>query len=234
MDRLCGLVFDSLKPALRSPRRFIKRAIKSVYGRMTYCTKSRAELHSYWKQPWDGSNLPQGYLNGEAKSKFLGEIIKRYAAPDAKILEIGCNVGRNLNYLFSSGFYRIYGIEISENAVDLLKRSFPEMAENVEIYNMAVEEKIKDFQDNEFDTVFTMAVLEHIHPESKWIFPEMVRIAKDYLVIIENERRRSWRHFPRNYRKIFEPLGTTQVEQINCCDVHKLSKSYVARVFKKA
>lgn len=127
--------------------------------------------------------------------------MKRYSNSNPNILEIGCNVGQNLNYLFSAGFDKLTGIEISEDAVVLMKKSYPRMAKNAKIINKPVEDAIGTFKENEFDIVFTMAVLEHIHPDSDFIFPEMARITNRYLITIEDERWVSWRHFPRNYKK---------------------------------
>lgn len=56
-----------------------------------------------------------------------------------------------------------------------------------------------------------MAVLEHIHFDSDWIFAELVRIAP-LIITIEDEVDISTRHFPRNYQKVFEPLGMRQVD----------------------
>ena len=145
------------------------------------------EIHEYWKNPWDGFNLPHTYLDAKEQSRFLAEIIKRYTDDSAKMLEIGCNVGRNLNYLFDDGYKKLSGIEISEEAVRVLKKSFPEMARSIEIHNSPVERIITKFEDNKFDIVFTMAVLEHIHSDSEWIFPEIVRITKNFLITIEDE-----------------------------------------------
>jgi SAM-dependent methyltransferase len=175
-------------------------------------------------------------LEGAARSQFLVETIKKYAKPNAKILEIGCNVGRNLNCLFLAGFRGLSGIEINESAVQLLKQSFPEMADHTSIYNAPVEECIGHFGNDEFDIVFTMAVLEHIHRDSRWVFPEIMRIAKGYLVTIEDERGKSWRHFPRNYRRVFETLGMRQIEETRCSEIDGLNdstSSFYARVFAK-
>ena len=230
--RLANLVPDFLKPVLRPIYHIFVSS--RFYRKIAHRPKGRSELHQYWRQPWDGSNLPQDYLEGKARSQFLVEIIKRYANPDAKILEIGCNVGRNLNYLFLAGFRNLEGIEISEKAVQLFKESYPEMASRIKIYNVPVEEIIKEFRDREFDIIFTMAVLQHIHTDSEWIFPEMVRITKDFLITIEDERSVSWRHFPRNYKKVFEPFGMEQIEEINCSEVDRLGSKFFARIKTKS
>jgi SAM-dependent methyltransferase len=107
------------------------------------------------------------------------------------------------------------GIEINKDAVELLKKSYPEMARKIIIHNQAIEDVIKGFKDDAFDVVFTMAILQHIHPKSEWIFSEIVRITKSFLIIREAEGYISWRHFPRNYKKIFERLGMKQIEAYN-------------------
>lgn len=231
--RLSNLVPNFLKPILRPIDNILVSS--RIYRKIVHHhrPKNRKELHQYWKRPWDEGNLPQGYLDGKARSQFLLELMKKYAKPNAKILEIGCNVGRNLNYLFQYGFKNLEGIEISEGAVQLLKQSYPEMANHTKIYNVPIEEVIRDFKDGQFDVVFTMAVLEHIHTDSEWIFPEMVRITRDFLITIEDERGITRRHFPRNYKKIFKPLGMKQIEKIHCSKVDGLGSNFFARILEK-
>jgi len=220
--KLASLVPDFLKPILRP-----------IYRKMTHRPKSRSTIHSYWRQPWDGSNLPQGYLEGKEKSEFLLRLLEKHADRQSKILEVGCNVGRNLNELFLAGFRNLEGIEISETAVELLRHSYPEMGRSTRIHNIAVEDVVKEFEDGQFDVVFTMAVLEHIHKDSEWVFAEMARITKSLLVTIEDERGLSWRHFPRNYRKVFERLGMKQTAEFQCDGIEGLGVGFCARIFEK-
>ena len=195
--------------------------------------KTKEELYEYWKKPWNGGNLPKNYFEGIEKSKFLLKFIKKYGTKESKIFEIGCNVGRNLNFLYNSNFKNLETVEISEDAVKLLKETFPEMANEIKIYNISIEDVINDFSNENFDIVFTMAVLEHIHDDSSWIFEEIVRITKKYLITIEDEKCLSWRHFPRNYKKIFEELGLKQIKEKNCIGIPNLGRTFYARVFKK-
>ena len=221
---------------------FIKIALKPlyhliassrIYKIIAYRPKSRDELHWFWRNPWDGSNRPHEYLEGKERSEFLVEIIKRYSQQDAKILEIGCGVGRNLHYLFCAGYKRLYGIEINEDSIRVLKENFSEMENHAKIYNMPIEEKIMDFQNGEFDVVFTMAVLEHIHTDSEWVFPEMARITKNLLITIEDEHTYHWRHFPRNYKRVFEQFGMQQIGESDCTSIYGLGKIFAGRIFKK-
>jgi len=229
--RLTNLVPKFLRPVLRPI--YCAYVSSWVYRKINYRPQSRDEIYQYWRKPWDGFNLPQDYLKGEVRSQFLVRIVKRYAKPNERILEIGCNVGRNLNYLFLAGFKELSGIEISESAVQLLKVTYPEMARHAKIYNAPAEEVLGELKDGEFDVVFTMAVLAHIHPESEWTFPEIVRITKKLLITIEDERGSTWGHFPRNYKETFEPLEMKQVKVLNCRDVEGLGSNFFVRAFKK-
>ena len=233
VSKLQGYIPNFLKPILRPLYRILYLPFYYRLQKATVKHKTRDELHRFWRHPWDGSrNLPIDYLQeGEERSQFLVELIKRYVEPNAKILEIGCNVGRNLNYLFNAGYTKLGGVEISGDAVDLMKQAYPEMAKQIEIYNNPVEDVIKNFEDDAFDVVFTMAVLMHIHPGSRFIFPEMVRITSKYLITIEGEKGASWRAFSRNYKQIFESLGMKQVYQSS--KIKGMGDIYFARVFVK-
>ena len=78
-----------------------------------------------------------------------------------------------------------------------------------------------------------MATLQHIHNDNKFIFDEIVRITKKNLITIEDEKGISWRHFPRNYKTIFEKLGLKQIEEIRCSDLGINNSNFYARVFTK-
>jgi len=195
---------------------------------------SISECHEYWRNPPVGGNRPEAYLGNEedTKSKFLLELIEKYVKKDGNVLEIGCNVGRNLNCLYSGGYKKLGGIEISANALDLLLKTYTELAKECTLYGASVEDTIVSISDNSYNAVYTMAVLEHIHPDSEWVFEHIARVAKDVIITIEDEISVSSHTFPRNYKEAFERVGMLQVEAINCKHVHRLSGSFMARVFK--
>lgn len=188
--------------------------------------KSRDELHSYWRSP-DGANNPATYYGSAERSTFLLSLIKKHVGPDASIIELGCNVGRNLNYLWQAGYRNLSGVEINEDAIKKMKEGYPDMKPT--IYRGTIEDRIKEME--QYDLVFTMAVLEHIHRDSEWVFSEMARIAMKYLITIEDEKNASERHFPRNYKQIFESLHLREIYEHNCADVPMLSAKFNARIF---
>jgi len=200
--------------------------------------RSKDELHAYWRTANDAANAPELYLGAKEsqkkRSSFLVELASSQVGHDASILELGCNVGRNLHYLHQAGFTNLHAIEINADALQLLRKSFPDSAATAKIHCGTIEDNIRSFGDGQIDLIFTMAVLEHIHNDSDFVFKDMVRVGKK-IMTVEDERSHSERHFPRNYRTIFESLGMVQASEIPLTqDKHGLSTSFVARVFRRA
>lgn len=198
---------------------------------MSAYSVSKDRVHEYWRRPDDGRNRPADYAAVDPeRSRGLVEAFRRHIPLDASVLEIGCNVGRNLHYLRQAGYLDLTGIEISPDALEEMARAFPDVREQCKIINVSIEEALKELPS--FDVIFTMAVLVHIHPESDWIFPEIASRAKHTLIIIEQETSASWRHFGRRYRPIFEKCGFTQVERKQ--PMPSLPKDYALRVFRRS
>lgn len=206
--------------------------LASLVRKVLHRPLSQRELHAYWRKPWDGHNLPEQYLSHAARSLFLVNLLRRYADVTAKVLEIGCNVGRNLDFLFQEGHTHLAGVEISAAPLRLFRAAYPETFRHVTIHHAPIESIVERFRDREFDVVFTMAVMEHIHIDSEWIFPEIARIAGSLLITIEDERGISERTFPRNYRKVFEPLGMRHLTVTRCGQDEGFKPGIIARVFQ--
>lgn len=191
----------------------------------------KESIHDFWRNPDEG-NSPENYFNDSKKREgFLKIIRKIKTKKNYMILEIGCNSGRNLDVLYSNGYRNFTGIEINKNALKLMKKKIPEVYFGTRIINKPVEDCIKSFKTNEFDLIYSLAVLEHIHPDSEWIFKEMARIGKSILTI-EPEKGKHWRVFERNYKKIFENLGFKQKLYIKAESKESL-EGHEIRFFKK-
>lgn len=196
------------------------------------------QIHKYWGgAPTDNGNTPVAYVEQDGMRQLSQYLINTvYRCSGKSILEIGCNAGRNLHYLFQNGYTNLAAVEINQGAIDFLRANYPELS-GVKIYHSSIEDQIKQFRSDEFDIVFTTAVLYYIHYQSEWIFKEMARITGKYLITIENEWAiTDWRHFPRNYKKIFTKYGMKQVFEEKLDDIPGLNKyfsGFVARVFTK-
>ena len=188
------------------------------------------EVHNFWRNP-DAKNDPEKYLHEWDRTEFLIGIFEKYIKKNKSVLEIGCNSGRNLSGLCGVGYKKLSGIEINENAVAILRKTFP-CLDSIEIYNGPVEIEIKKI--DSVDVIFTMAVLEHIHNASEqFLFSRINDICKEYLITIEDENKISPRHFKRNYKTVFEAYNYNQVEIIRCKDIKGLGRNYNARIFRR-
>jgi SAM-dependent methyltransferase len=182
------------------------------------------ECLNHWKNPTD-HNIADNYnkKNAQQRSRYLTGMFDKYSInKKSNILEIGCNCGRNLNYLFNAGYKNLNGIEINADAFEKMKEFFPDL--KVNCINGSIEDNILFYKDNEFDIIFTMAVIQHIHTDSNWIFEHISRICKTYLILIEFDTR--------DYEKIFSELGFTLIEKRNCSKIKGIEK-YKFRIFKK-
>ncbi|MFH2101707.1 MAG: pseudaminic acid biosynthesis-associated methylase [Candidatus Micrarchaeota archaeon] len=103
--------------------------------------------------------------------EFLGGMDKKI-----RILEVGCNIGNQLRILQKQGFSELWGIEISEYALELARKETRGM--NL-VYGSALD---LPFKDGFFDLVFTSGVLIHINPDdAKKAVDEAYRVSKKYI-----------------------------------------------------
>ena len=126
---------------------------------------------------YDSKQLNEFYLNRFGKSKdtlndnFLKDIPK-----DAKILEVGTNIGNQLLHLQSQGFTNLYGIEIQERAINYAKHRTDNL-------NIIIGDALDiPFKDGFFDLVFTHGVLIHISPDNiNKVLKEILRVSNNYI-----------------------------------------------------
>jgi len=112
-----------------------------------------------------------GISKDTMNNNFLQDIPK-----DAKILEVGTNIGNQLLHLQSQGFTNLYGIEIQDRAINYSKNR----TNNLNI----IKGDALDipFKDNYFDVVFTHGVLIHISPENiTTAINEIFRVTNKYI-----------------------------------------------------
>ena len=127
------------------------------------------------------------YYGPNDTSDALRRIFERYLEPSAPILELGCSSGRHLSHLFAHGFENLAGIEVNADAFDVMEETYPDLAAEGEFYLDAIEDVVTDFEDDQFDAVYSVETLQHLHPDAEWVFEELSRITDDLLVTVENE-----------------------------------------------
>jgi len=175
-----------------------------------------------------GKYSPSYYaeLGPNEVSETLADVLGHYAHDDAAILELGCGSGRHLDHLRSQGYKNLTGIDINDEAFDVMAEHYPRLAETGTFLTGAIEDRLAEFDDDAFDVVYTVETLQHIHPDDTWVFEEVARVTGDLLITAENEGNSPQRgrgdaevsyvddEFPlyhRNWKQVFSELGLAQL-----------------------
>ncbi len=183
------------------------------------------------RQDWaerTGRFSPEYYarLGHNEVSETIARVLGHYVKEDARVLEVGCGSGRHLDYLLDSGFKNLTGIDINDESFAVMDEHYPKLAETGTFHTGAIEDILPEYDDDEFDVVYSVEILQHIHPEDEWVFEELTRVTGDLLITAENEGNSPNRgrgnssvsyvneEFPlyhRNWKQVFTDLGLAQL-----------------------
>jgi len=232
------------QPAVDKDGRAVK--LQPLFGRLNQLIMERGwsppwimtkdECEAYWRSR---DNLSDGNRPSMFATKDLGIIrfMHGFWSPEVgrgdHILELGSNCGANLNGLRQLGYTCLSGVEINGNALDEMKRSFPELAPSSTITMMPIDEYLRAAPSGSVDVIYTMAVSHHLHPALNDVFRHMARVARRYVCLVETEVANCTYQFARDFRRIFERVGCTQVRSAIPSDIDPSLDygGYVARLF---
>jgi SAM-dependent methyltransferase len=68
-----------------------------------------------------------------------------------------------------------------------MRETYPDLAATGTFHETTIEAAANRFGDGQFDVIFSVESLQHVHPESEWVFAELARITDDLLITVENE-----------------------------------------------
>jgi SAM-dependent methyltransferase len=148
------------------------------------------EVRQRWAER-SGEYSPTYYAHrgpDETSDEIL-DLLDSTVGADAAVLELGCSSGRHLAHLHDHGYDDLHGIEINDEAFDVMADAYPDLADAGTFYHDAIETAVAEFEDDRFDAVFSVETLQHIHPDDEAVFGELARITGDVLVTVENENR---------------------------------------------
>lgn len=183
------------------------------------------------RQEWadrDGEYSPSyyAYYGSDGASEAILTAIETHLGPDPAVLEVGCSSGRHLSALLEAGYTDLNGVELNEEAKDAMAETFPDLHGTATIQYESIESVVGEFADDQFDLVFSVETLQHLHPDSTWVFAELARITGSLLITIENEGRETQGEamtdvnyvdtdvplYYRDWNEIFTELGLTELE----------------------
>jgi SAM-dependent methyltransferase len=159
-------------------------------------------------------------------SDLLASAFEGVVPREAPILEVGCSCGRHLAHLHEQGYSDLHGVEVNDDAFDVMADVYPDLAGSGTFYRGAIEDVVGGFDDDRFAAVFSVETLQHIHPDSAWVFDELARIAAERIVTAEHEGDDARapdevgvnyvdEGFPlyyRNWRRVFAERGFEEVD----------------------
>lgn len=115
-----------------------------------------------------------GITRTKINKEFLSKLDKK-----SKILEVGCNRGRQMEILKKMGFSNLTGIEINKSAVNLARNDKDLCIVEGSAFDIP-------FKDNYFDLVFISGVLIHIAPKNLTkAIKEIIRVSNKYIFGLE-------------------------------------------------
>ncbi len=140
-------------------------------------TKEAERLERLW-----GGEFGDAYVDRNAgpdtRAPFWRRLLERY--PVERVLEVGCNIGRNLQWIVEKVPPRqVYGIDVNEKALAMVRNRLQVNA----TWSVARE---LPFRDRWFDLAFTAGVLIH-QPEDALleVMYEVVRCSRRYVLCLE-------------------------------------------------
>jgi pseudaminic acid biosynthesis-associated methylase len=133
-------------------------------------------LESLWSGEFGDDYVDRNLDAYEHRGGFWEPLVR--ALQPASALEVGCNVGGNLQWIAPIvGPRRVYGIDVNRKAVEFLRERLP----GVQAFEGSA--RSLPFPDASIDLVFTMGVLIHQPDESlPVVMGEMVRVANRYVL----------------------------------------------------
>lgn len=164
-----------------------------------------ARLEELWAGDFGDQYVDRNLAVGQARSEFWVSILDEH--PCARVLEVGCNVGANLQHLAG---YDAWGVDVNRKSLELIHQRLPQVSAG-----WAVARDLP-FRDGWFDLTFTVAVLIHQAEDALPLaMSELVRCSRRWVLAVEyvaeettvvDYRGAQAAFFKRDYRKRWASL----------------------------
>ena len=192
---------------------YLQRALQRTLGFWPRLIDARL-----WIEGGEGHiRTPDNFVKFDVPSQVLCEAVEKFvSAPDARVLDLGCNVGRHLNDLRKRGLTNLHGVDAMQAALNKMAEVYSETHKMARLKHDLFQSYLMDQADRSFDIVYTHgATVELVHPSFD-IVRHVCRVAQNYVILIQNEilpngYPRFWHHeFARHgfhLRAALRPIG---------------------------
>ena len=180
---------------------FLPLPIAFIDRRLVFGHKIHARQAKKWSSV--GHYDWRAYVKADDFSDSLVRELARLAETDDSILDICCNVGRNLNALAECGYHELLGVDIMAEAISKAPEVFPVLQSARLTVSNAVD-FLQALPPLSVDWAITQsATVELIHPSFR-LHHELKRVVRKGLVLVIDERGHS---YPRYWRYLLKRSG---------------------------
>lgn len=146
------------------------------------------------KAHWEAYSTDNFNEIGHASMVLMAEVMELATDKQSSILDMGCNVGRHLNYLYQQGYQNLRGVDFSGNAIKDMSRRYPEMHSASQLTVASFQEYLANSPEM-VDIVYTRgATFELVHPSFPLI-KHVCSIARHYVVMVISETGHAYPRF---------------------------------------
>lgn len=211
--------FKILKIFLRKIKRFFDKLLGDYTDQFYW-----KNIHLL-KKDWKKGYLDKECLEEDHRKFLINKVLNNKKIK--KILELGCGDGVNLRKISKRNKYiKLYGIDINKAAIQKGINDLSNSNHKIKLIQQNIK-NLKIYKDNEFDIVFTDAVLLYIDKNKiKEIITEIIRISRLKVFLCEQHTygktfyNDKWVH---NYKKIIQSL--TKSISFKICHIANNSRS---------
>ena len=138
----------------------------------------------------------------------LDKIFELTEDKNQPVLDLGCNQGRHIRYLYNKGLKNLYGVDVMKSALKYFEEKYSDIYKNSNLECDFFQRYLNKTKDNFFYNTFTFgATIEIVHP-SYDLIKEMVRVTRKNIILLISENGH-W--YPRFYVYEFKKNKTKLV-----------------------
>lgn len=126
---------------------------------------------------------------------LLNKVQDYATTTDSAILDLGCNCGRHIEFLYNHGFRNLSGVDIMKDAITFFKDRSPDAYKGSNICHDFFQRFLLKKKTLEYEIVYTVgATIELVHPSFD-VIKEMCRVSKSYVIILIQENSHAYPRF---------------------------------------
>lgn len=143
---------------------------------------------------WDNYSTDNFNEIGHSSFALLNEVMELAPGKQTPILDMGCNVGRHLNYLHQQGYRNLRGVDFSGRAIEDMAARYPNLHADSKL-------TVASFQDylsgspEQVDLVYTRGATFELVPPSFPLIKQVCKIARQYVVMCISETGHAYPRF---------------------------------------